>query len=172
MTLGNYYASLKRGGKQFRRSLKTSDCALAQGRLSALRDQVNNLTLTPELNATFADTADAAHGWIESQTHPPKPSSLFGLSQPDASPAAADPAELRSPSFLNALALALCSAPWSQLRGGFRCRDRPITLEVLRSFRSIGFNLSPSPAWLPNGAGCGAHLRSLPLAALFRRLFG
>jgi hypothetical protein len=43
---GNYYALLKRGGKQFRRSLKTFDRALAQRRLAALRDQVNSLTLT------------------------------------------------------------------------------------------------------------------------------
>ena len=73
---GNYYALLKRGGKQFRRSLKTTDRALAQRRLSALRDQVNNLTLTAEKNATFADLAKA---WIETQTHALKPSSLTGL---------------------------------------------------------------------------------------------
>ena len=70
---GNYYALLKRGGKQFRRSLKTADRALAQRRLSALRDQVNNLTLTSERNANFADVAKA---WTETQTHALKPSSL------------------------------------------------------------------------------------------------
>ena len=70
---GNYYALLKRGGKQFRRSLKTSDRALAQRRLSALRDQVNSLTLTAEKNATFDDVAKA---WLETQTHALKPSSL------------------------------------------------------------------------------------------------
>ena len=36
---GNYYALLKRGGKQFRRSLKTPDRPLAQRRLSAIRDE-------------------------------------------------------------------------------------------------------------------------------------
>jgi hypothetical protein len=33
---GNYYALLKRGGKQFRRSLKTDDRALANRRLADL----------------------------------------------------------------------------------------------------------------------------------------
>ena len=69
---GNYYAFLKRGGKQFRRSLKTTDRALAHRRLSALRDQVNNLTLTGEKNSTFTDVAKA---WLETQTHALKPSS-------------------------------------------------------------------------------------------------
>ena len=48
---GNYYALLKRGGKQFRRSLKTTDRALAARRLDDLRQKVNNLTLTDEKNA-------------------------------------------------------------------------------------------------------------------------
>jgi hypothetical protein len=33
---GNYYALLKRGGKQFRRSLKTNDRALANQRLGEI----------------------------------------------------------------------------------------------------------------------------------------
>ena len=70
---GNHYALLKRGGKQFRHSSKTADRALAQRRLSALRDQVNNRTLTSEKNAKFADVAKA---WLETQTPALKPSSL------------------------------------------------------------------------------------------------
>src|SRR5687768_1121148 len=47
---GNYYALLKRGGKQFRRSLKTADRALASRRLGELRQQISNLTLSDEKN--------------------------------------------------------------------------------------------------------------------------
>ena len=51
---GNYYALLKRGGKQFRRSLKTSDRALANRRLADLRKQIANLTLSDEKNCAFS----------------------------------------------------------------------------------------------------------------------
>jgi len=41
---GEYYALVKKGGKQFRRSLKTTkDRKLAERRLSELRAKVNNL---------------------------------------------------------------------------------------------------------------------------------
>jgi len=40
---GVYYARLKRGGKESRRSLKTTDRALAQRRLRELRDQEREL---------------------------------------------------------------------------------------------------------------------------------
>jgi hypothetical protein len=50
---GNYYALLKRGGKQFRRSLKTPDRALANRRLADLRQKIANLTLSDTRNATF-----------------------------------------------------------------------------------------------------------------------
>jgi integrase len=69
----NYYALLKRGGKQFRRSLKTSDRALASRRLADLRKQVNNLTLSDERNCTFADVAKV---WLNGVRHALKPSSI------------------------------------------------------------------------------------------------
>lgn len=40
-----YYALLKRGDKQFRRSLKTKDRKLADRRLAALREEIGNLSL-------------------------------------------------------------------------------------------------------------------------------
>jgi hypothetical protein len=57
MTVDNYYALLKRGGKQFRRSLKTADRALASRRLADLRRLVANLTVSDEKNSTFDDVA-------------------------------------------------------------------------------------------------------------------
>lgn len=41
---GRYYAFVKKGGKQFRRSLKTKDPALAKRRLRALQDKAGRLT--------------------------------------------------------------------------------------------------------------------------------
>ncbi len=70
---GNYYAFLNRGGKQFHRSPKTTDRALAQRRLSNFRDQVDNLTLIDDKSAPSTDVAKA---WIETQTHALNPSSL------------------------------------------------------------------------------------------------
>ena len=70
---GNYYALLKRGGKQFRRSLKTSDRALACRRLAELRRQVSNLTLTDEKNSTFADVAAV---WLNGNRHALKPATV------------------------------------------------------------------------------------------------
>lgn len=43
---GTYYALFKRAGKQIRRSLKTSDAALARRRLNDLRDKVARLSQT------------------------------------------------------------------------------------------------------------------------------
>lgn len=70
---GNYYALLKRGGKQFRRSLKTTDRALATRGLAESRQQINNLTLTDEKNATFSDVANA---WLGGVRHALKPASI------------------------------------------------------------------------------------------------
>ena len=39
---GGYYALVKRGGKQIRRSLKTNDKALAKRRLSAIKEKRPN----------------------------------------------------------------------------------------------------------------------------------
>ena len=41
-----YYALFKRGGKQIRKSLKTTDAALARRRLVDLRDKVSRLNQT------------------------------------------------------------------------------------------------------------------------------
>ena len=43
-TSGGYYALLKRGGKQFRKSLKTTDKELAKRRLGELREKVGRLS--------------------------------------------------------------------------------------------------------------------------------
>ena len=40
---GGYYALVKRGGKQIRRSLKTTDKALAKRRLSELKEKASKL---------------------------------------------------------------------------------------------------------------------------------
>lgn len=48
-TSGTYYALVKRAGKQFRRSLKTTDRALAARRLVELRRKVANLTTSTAL---------------------------------------------------------------------------------------------------------------------------
>src|SRR5439155_23192841 len=70
---GNYYALLKRGGKQFRRSLKTNDRTLANRRLADLRQRINNLTLSDEKNAIFSDVATA---WLNGIRHALKPASI------------------------------------------------------------------------------------------------
>ncbi|WP_157693844.1 hypothetical protein [Opitutus sp. GAS368] len=45
---GGYYALVKRGDKQFRRSLKTKDRKLAERRLDEYRAQVGNLTISED----------------------------------------------------------------------------------------------------------------------------
>lgn len=45
---GGYYALLKRGDKQFRQSLKTMDRKLAGRRLTELRAQAGNLTISED----------------------------------------------------------------------------------------------------------------------------
>ena len=62
---GTYYALFKRAGKQIRRSLKTTDPALARRRLNELGDKVAHLNRTKGAGKiTFADLAErwlAAH---------------------------------------------------------------------------------------------------------------
>src|SRR5208283_1420046 len=70
----NYYALLKRGGKQFRRSLKTNDRALARRRLVDLRRKIGNLTLTDTRNANFKALADS---WLEGIRHALKPATIM-----------------------------------------------------------------------------------------------
>ncbi len=67
---GFYYALLKRGGKQFRRSLKTKDRKLAERRLVDLRRQVGNLTLSPDSNLSFHQIANR---WMTITSHVLKP---------------------------------------------------------------------------------------------------
>jgi hypothetical protein len=48
--IDGYYALLKRGGKQFRRSLKTKDRKLADRRLNDLRAKIGCLKISPTQN--------------------------------------------------------------------------------------------------------------------------
>jgi integrase len=73
-TSGTYYALLKRGDKQFRRSLKTKDRKLADRRLSELRKQVGNLKISEEGRQTFADLAKR---WLAASEHALKPSTVL-----------------------------------------------------------------------------------------------
>jgi len=61
-----YYALLKRGGKQFRRSLKTKDRKLADRRLNDLRAKIGCLKISPEAKLNFEQ---AAKLWLETNRH-------------------------------------------------------------------------------------------------------
>ena len=63
---GGYYALVKRGGKQFRRSLKTKDRKLADRRLKEIKEQIGCLSLTDEGKLGFKAVADR---WLESVKH-------------------------------------------------------------------------------------------------------
>jgi integrase len=63
---GGYYALLKRGGKQFRRSLKTKDRKLADRRLNELREKVGCLKISPDAKLDFEQTAKF---WLETNKH-------------------------------------------------------------------------------------------------------
>jgi len=68
-----YYALLKRGGKQFRRSLKTKDRKLADRRLNALRAKVGCLKMSPEAKLNFEQ---AANLWLETNRHALSPGTI------------------------------------------------------------------------------------------------
>ncbi len=70
-TSGGYYALVKRGGKQFRRSLKTKDRKLAERRLNELRSQVGNLKITEESRLSFEEMAER---WMKATAHTVKSS--------------------------------------------------------------------------------------------------
>ena len=70
---GGYYALLKRGDKQFRRSLKTKDRKLAERRLADLRAKIDNLSLTVDGKVAFSELAAK---WLESVQHTIKPSTF------------------------------------------------------------------------------------------------
>ena len=61
-----YYALLKRGGKQFRRSLKTKDRKLADRRLNDLRAKIGCLKISPDAKLNFEQ---AAKLWLETNQH-------------------------------------------------------------------------------------------------------
>jgi integrase len=61
-----YYALVKRGGKQFRRSLKTRDRKLAERRLNELRGKVGCLRISEDANLTFTQTAKY---WLDTTRH-------------------------------------------------------------------------------------------------------
>ncbi|HTV40725.1 MAG TPA: tyrosine-type recombinase/integrase [Candidatus Sulfotelmatobacter sp.] len=63
---GGYYALLKRGGKQFRRSLKTKDRKLADRLLGELRTKVGSLKISPDAKLNFEQ---AAKLWLETEKH-------------------------------------------------------------------------------------------------------
>lgn len=73
-TTGGYYGLVKRGGKQFRRSLRTKDRKLAERRLAELRDKVANLALTEDSRLPFEEIAKR---WISVCQHRLKPSSIL-----------------------------------------------------------------------------------------------
>ncbi|NBV25015.1 MAG: site-specific integrase [Proteobacteria bacterium] len=70
---GTYYAFLKRAGKQFHRSLKTTDRKLAERRLAELRQQIGNLSLREDASVSFADVA---RRWLDTTRHALKASSI------------------------------------------------------------------------------------------------
>jgi integrase len=61
-----YYALLKRGGKQFRRSLKTKDRKLADRRLNDLRAKIGCLKISADAKLNFEKTANL---WLETNKH-------------------------------------------------------------------------------------------------------
>src|SRR5690242_7519096 len=69
---GRYYAFLKQGDKQFRRSLKTNDRKLAERRLAELRSQVETLKTGAETRQTFLEVA---RRWMDVTAHTLKASS-------------------------------------------------------------------------------------------------
>ena len=74
---GTYYALFKRGGKQIRKSLKTSDAAIARRRLKELGQKVSRLTqIRGAGNITFSVLAKR---WLESVEADLKPASTSRL---------------------------------------------------------------------------------------------
>ncbi len=70
---GAYYALLKRGDKQFRRSLKTKDRKLAERRLAEMRKEVGNLKISDEARLSFPEVAQR---WMAVTAHTLKASSV------------------------------------------------------------------------------------------------
>ena len=70
---GGYYGLLKRGDKQFRRSLKTKDRKLAERRLAEFREQVGGLVMSEDARLSFADIGQR---WLDSTAHTLKASTI------------------------------------------------------------------------------------------------
>jgi integrase len=70
---GGYYALIKRGDKQFRRSLRTQDRKLADRRLAELRAQVGHLTISDDARLSFEEIA---RRWMTVTAHTLKASSV------------------------------------------------------------------------------------------------
>jgi integrase len=70
---GGYYALVKKGGKQFRRSLKTKDRKLADRRLKEIKEQISCLSLSDEAKLDFEAVANR---WLESVKHTLAPGTI------------------------------------------------------------------------------------------------
>jgi integrase len=70
---GSYYALLKRGDKQFRRSLKTKDRKLADRRLAEYREQVGGLVISDDARLSFEAIGQR---WMDSTAHTLKASTI------------------------------------------------------------------------------------------------
>jgi integrase len=70
---GGYYALVKKGGKQFRRSLKTKDRKLADRRLKEIKEQVGGLSVTDDARMGFEAVASR---WLESVKHTLAPGTI------------------------------------------------------------------------------------------------
>lgn len=77
-TSGGYYALVKRGDKQFRRSLRTKDRKLAERRLKEYRSEVGNLRITEDAFLAFEDIAER---WMAVTSHTLKASSALRREQ-------------------------------------------------------------------------------------------
>src|SRR5436190_18379485 len=67
-TSGIYYSLFKRGGKQFRKSLKTDDRKLADRRLNEVRGKVDNLVSTGDAKLTFWQVAEKYGGPLKPES--------------------------------------------------------------------------------------------------------
>src|SRR3954464_10617083 len=66
---GVYYSLFKRGGKQFRKSLKTDDRKLAERRLAEVRGKVDNLVSTGDAKLTFWQVAEKYAGPLKPESN-------------------------------------------------------------------------------------------------------
>lgn len=64
---------VKKGGKQFRRSLRTNDRKLADRRLKDLKERVGGLSVTDDARLGFEEVA---RRWLESVRHTLAPATI------------------------------------------------------------------------------------------------